>query len=570
MKSLKYWKILATLSVTLLISCQDVDLPGSNNPPPLNPDQGSITPEPKGPKPLDGLVLDVGKSATNNTALSPEHEFTVPPAAGDASMAAPTAPSDITAGEPAGGQTVPQPAPTGTPDPNSETTIDPNSEVQEASNYFYFSYDDSASTAGVEQTKYALRNGFLPNPSWVRPWEFLNYESFHSKSPENLGTFDVSMGLWRHTSAQAEGLSDYDLGVHVTGPTISNAERRNLILTLAVDVSGSMENTSVQVDENAPTPTLLELVRSGLKTLAEQLKPGDIVNLVAFSTAADTRIQGFEYTGDKTEFLQAVDSLQGLTGTNLNAGLKAAYDLAQAYFDDSKINRVIMLTDAFANQGSVDSQLIARNTRINDLEGIYFSGLGFGYNFNEAFLNDLTEAGKGTYYSVITQTDAERAFGDRFMSLVNIAARNVRFKLEYPAALKRTVSAAEQSSQIAEEVDPIHFSYNSSQFFLERFRSDDETAVNTGTFKLTIDYTDPVSGIKKTEIIEKSLEEILNQELPNIQDARVITLLTSMIRGETSPETGRKELNELLKGFGSALANEYKEYIETWLSLKGF
>ena len=45
-------------------------------------------------------------------------------------------------------------------------------------NFFYFSYDDSASTSGVELVKYYLKNGQKPDSSWGRSYEFLNYEEF--------------------------------------------------------------------------------------------------------------------------------------------------------------------------------------------------------------------------------------------------------------------------------------------------------------------------------------------------------------------------------------------------------
>lgn len=579
MKARKIWNLIAALSLTLMVSCQDLDLPGSQNAH-LNPDQSSITPSPKGPKPLDGISLPRESTNLNPGAgkassdLNHNQADTVPlapmPEPENATAETqPGQPPTPTAGAATdnsqqNGQIQPIPSPTATP-----TADNSPSPEQQSSDYFYFSYDDSASTAGVEQTKYALKHGYAPNPSWVRPWEFLSAENFKSESPEDLGTFKVAMGLWQHSAAGQDNQLDYDLGVNVIGPTITNAERRNLVLTLVVDVSGSMENTSVQV-KDGQVPTLLELVRHGLETLADQLKPGDVVNLVAFSTTADTRLDSFEYQGDKTAFLKAVDSLQGLNGTNLNAGLDLGYQLAQKDYDAQKINRVIMLTDAFANQGTVDPSIISRHTRINDLEGIYFSGLGFGYDFHEGFLNELTEAGKGTYFSVITQTDAERAFGERFMSLVNIAARNVRFRLDYPASLKRTVSNAEESSKNAEEVNPIHFSYNTSQYFLERFTANSESPLNDGKFKLTIEYSDPVTGEAKTEVLEKSLEEIRNQELGNIQDARMVTLFTALIRGEVSPEQARQEAQALMLAHSSSLTTEYGDYINTWLELKGY
>lgn len=579
-------------AATVLSACTANNLPDTGSTPPnvIGPN-GNIVPSPKGPKPLPGVSLDTGlEDVASQPPMAPVQqnqtaaELAPTPTSGAAasmpldaddgnrstseprpeatSTPLPSATSDISTVEPA-----PSPSPQATPAPSSEPSPAPSpSSVQEEQSFFYFSYDDSASTAGVGQTKYALQNGLSVNPSWVRPWEFLSFEEFTPQNPVSTGVFDVAMGLWQHSTPGNENQSDYDLGIHLKGPEITTSERQKLVLTLVVDVSGSMNNaTGLSVDDSQGSKSLMEIARIGLKQLPRQLKAGDIVNLVSFSRTTQVLLDSFQYDGDASAYNAAVDQLNANGGTDLNAGLQKAYELANQDYDANAINRVIMLTDAFANQGSVNANVIAQSTRLNDSEGIYFAGLGFGFGFNEAFLNTLTEAGKGTYFSVNTEADARRAFDERFMSLVNIAARNVRFRLDYPAALKRTVSNAEQSSQVATEVDPIHFSYNSSQFFLERFRSDGEASLSSGTFKLTIDFSDPLTGEARSEVRELSLDELRNKELPSIKDARVITLLTDAITGKLTASQARTELDQLLQTHSSPLADEYKGYLESYL-----
>ncbi len=572
------------LSLSFYTSCSGLDTPTH----PSNPSvdhNGNITPFPKGPKELDGITIydpipglpttDLRRGAAKDTsAINEQVPMVAPPAMAE---------SDSYSGD-SGGSNAMLPTPQGTAAPGSNTSdtsseepveeqpVDP---IPDAQNFFYFSYDDSASTAGVEQTKFALgrANPVNPNPSWVRPWEFLNYETFTVQNLKDLGTFQVAMGLWQHTvsntaagDAQAGSQTAYDLGVQVKTPEISKAQRQNLVLTLLLDVSGSMDSASVQLNESGQTPNLLAVAKAGLRALPAQLKAGDVVNLITFSDNATTRVEAWKYEGDTTAWLAAVDALRTESGTNLNAGLQSAYALARTYYDANKTNRVMMLTDAYANQGQVNADIIAQNTRINNAEGIYFSGLGFGFDFNEGFLNTLTEAGKGSYTSVISVADAERAFGERFIALTQIAARDVRFRLDYPAALQRTVSAAEQSSQVASEVEPIHFAANSSQYFLERFQASGEGNVS-GSVKLTIAYTDPVSGEGREEVLSVPVSELLNQELSSIKDARMVTLLTQLILGKITPQAAREEMQSLLQSHSSALASEYQKYIEIWLRM---
>lgn len=574
------------LSLSFYTACSGMDAPTT----PTNPsvdNNGNITPFPKGPKELDGITnLPTYNAPTSmqrsENATAPKSNDSIGGVSAPISEV-PLAESDAYTddGGAAAGQP-PAPQATATPANNrsndalneepsqQEQPVEPVPDVQ---NFFYFSYDDSASTAGVEQTKFALgrANPVSPNPSWVRPWEFLNYETFTTQNLKDLGTFQVAMGIWQHTVAdtqqdQTGAHSAYDLGIQVKTPEVTKAQRQNLVLTLLLDTSGSMGSASVQLDESGQSPDLLSVAKAGLRALPAQLKAGDVVNLVTFSDAATIRLEAWTYDGDASRWLDAVESLKTESGTNLNRGLETAYVLAKKYYDADKTNRVMMLTDAYANQGQVSAEVIAENTRLNNAEGIYFSGLGFGYDFNEGFLNTLTEAGKGSYTSVISLSDAERAFGERFIALTQIAARDVRFRLDYPASLQRTVSAAEQSSQVASEVDPIHFAANSSQYFLERFKASGEGNVS-GDMTLTIAYTDPVSGQSREEQLKVSVAELLNQELSSIKDARMVTLLTQLIQGKVSAQAAREEMQNLLNTHSSALASEYQKYIETWLRL---
>lgn len=580
--------ILALGALSLTISgCQNDTLTN----PPISPGQiaNGITPGPKGQKvpllPRDNSNLSAPTPLNQATAEKSVSEpvLTAPALARPTTGAIPSQQDGLGEGQtstlvpvpenspiptapPDGEGSVP-PRPEPTPIPSAEPTPLPSSEPQQT-RYFYFSYDDSASTAGVELTKYALKQGFAPNPAWARPWEFLNYEKFARQNQTSTGLFQVSMGVWQHGSQPGQETGNtYDLGIHVSAPALDPQERPNLVLTLVVDVSGSMNEPTPLLTEGGTAPSLLDVAKSGLETLASHLKPGDVIHLVSFSHSAQVVLENFSYQGDATAYLQAVRSLQTLGGTNLNAGITTAYQLAQKSYQPGKLNRVLLLTDAYANMGEVDPQVIAQHTRINNAEGIYFSGLGFGQNFNEAFLNQLTEAGRGAYFSVITQKDAQRAFQERLMALMTVAARDVQFRLDYPAMLKHIQSAAEESAQVQREVQPTNFSYNTSQYFWERFQASDEANLLDQPLKLTIYYTDPHSGEKKQEIYERRVREVLGKDLNNIKDARMITLLTSLIKKEITKEQAQFELEHELGDHASALATEYRRLIESWFKL---
>lgn len=462
-------------------------------------------------------------------------------------------------------------------DSQPDRQTDPQSQN---AHWLYLSYDDSASTAGVELTKLALSLDKKPSPSWARSWEFLNRETFDQSRLKPVGLFRASMGLWpaAENQEQAFGTTDetkvtspkqtpqslYQLGVQVASPELDRQQRKNLVLTVVVDVSASMFAASYQGPQGPSPQSRLELVRRGLKEMYASLKPGDQVNLVEFSFNAVPTLEN-HLVGEQSEaYFEAVERLGYVSATNLESGLQEAYRLALKAYDPGKINRVVLLTDAQANVGEVNARLLSEHTRIHQQEGIYFSGIGVGEEFQEAFLNTLTEAGRGSYFLMATAADAQRIFSERFMALINVAGRNVRFRLDYPKSFKHTDSAAEELSTVPSKIQPIHFSYNTSQYFLESFAGSGQPS-GSEKFRLTINYQDPLTDESREEVLEQSLSDLLGQDLDNIQSAYAINLLTELLSGSQSPEQLLKSKARITRD--TPLIREYQGLLDKALKL---
>lgn len=435
--------------------------------------------------------------------------------------------------------------------------------------YFYFSYDDSASTAAVEQVKYQLREGITPERTLAREWEFLNYESFVPEASESLGLFDVSMGMVQRPSTSQEGKTDYLLGVHVASPVIDKNLRQNAVLTLVVDVSGSMGWGGPRVD--ADNITRFDIAKLGLQSMVDALKPGDIVNLVTFDEEAQVELEHQAYTESDPDFRKLRRAIQRLTTrdsyTDLNKGLTVAYRIARRNYDPTKINRVILLTDAYANIEELDAVVVAENVVVGNAQGIFFSGIGVGDNFNDAFLNTLTDIGRGGYFALITRSDAVRMFRDRFIALLAVAAKNVLFRLDYPAVMTHTSSASEESSGDPADVQPTNFSFNTAQYFFETFNAPDEADVFARRFKLTIFYIDPGTGTTQMKTIERTVGEMLGRHESNLLAAELIHILNRLIRDEMSAADANVVIASHPSGYRGTLYEEYLELIQRYITL---
>lgn len=424
------------------------------------------------------------------------------------------------------------------PNPDGQSSSEGEQAEVVDESFFFFSYDDTGSTASRDLTHFYIQNGLVPLSSWGRAYEYLNAEEFDHFNSEQAGEFEVSIGLLPLTNKIEDPEIDEEqmfLGVNLSGPTLSNEERNNVVVTLLVDVSGSMD-TSYARETRSDIRSLLEVTQHGLLEFSSTLKEGDVVNIVTFDTNAQVLLEGHNIIGDdRTMYESTVNNLYTRGSTNLNAGIELAYQVAQNTFDSEKSNRVIILTDAKANSGQVNPTIIANNTVIGGNEGIYFSGIGIGDEFNEAFLNELTEIGKGSYAAMITPNDSERLFTKEFARFIDDAIKNVRFKLDYPASWTHSqeASAAEETSTVETDVQPVHFAYNASQFFLEGFTTEQLDESETLTLEISFDGND---GERETLIIQKPISEILNQGQSEIEAAAMVWALAETVAGKVSCE----------------------------------
>lgn len=463
----------------------------------------------------------------------------------------------------------------GSPAPNppagEEGPIDPGTAD---GNFFFFSYDDSGSTASKDLAVFSIKNGTIPSTSLGRSYEYLSAEEFSHFDETNLGHFDVSMGLHAFEQngipldqATLSKLSEegsgavYALGVNLTGPVMTKAERPNVVLTLLVDISGSM-SSSYASETRSDIQSLLDVTKYALSALPESLKEGDEINIVTFNNTASIRLESDTF--DEDVYQSVIESLRVDGSTNLDAGIKIAYEVANRQYKPEKSNRVIIITDAYANTGVVDPAVISQNTTINNAEGIYFAGIGVGSRFNDAFLNELTDIGKGVYSAMITPEDGRRIFTQGFSRFIDHAVSDVRFRLEFPNGFSHLLSAAEEVSSVAEDVQTINFSFNDSQFFFELFStpgswsSDDE-------FILEVSYVDSEGERVSHELIQ-TVDTLLGAEKSQIYAAAAVSVLARLVSGaiDCTDVTG-SALYSL--NVDDAIFDNYKGLIDQYCSI---
>ncbi len=191
-------------------------------------------------------------------------------------------------------------------------------------------------TASYTVARSYVNNGNIPPADAIRVEEFVNYFNQDYAAPP-----DVAFALYADGAPspfQRDGTQIIRVGVQ--GYEVSEAERKPASLTFVIDISGSMAQDG-----------RLELVKQSLQMLVDRLRPSDSVAIVVYGS--DARVVLNPTSGeDRATILSAIYGLQPEGATNVEAGLRLGYNIANLAYRPDGINRVILCSDGVANVGA--------------------------------------------------------------------------------------------------------------------------------------------------------------------------------------------------------------------------
>ena len=259
-----------------------------------------------------------------------------------------------------------------------------------------------------------LDEGTLPPRESVRPEEYVNAFDYDYDDPRS--------GLELTIDGGPSPFDDDNLLVRigVQGQIVDDRDRGPAALTFVIDTSGSMDR-----DDR------LGLVKESLSILVDQLDDDDSVAIVTYDDSSGVVLEPTSVR-DRDEILDAIDRLRPGGSTNLEAGLREGYALADDAFQRDGINRVVLASDGVANVGVTDPDQLARMIRDDADRGINLVTVGFGMgNFNDVTMEQLADQGDGFYAYVDTEDEAERLFEDELTSTLLTIAKDAKIQVEF-------------------------------------------------------------------------------------------------------------------------------------------
>ncbi|MEU0943924.1 von Willebrand factor type A domain-containing protein [Streptomyces canus] len=271
-------------------------------------------------------------------------------------------------------------------------------------------------TASYGYARRTLAEGRRPDPSTIRPEEFVNSFRQDYDRPDGNG-FTVTVDGARTDN---DDWSLVRVGLATRSAEEHADERPPAALTFVIDISGSMAE-----------PGRLDLAQRSLDTMTERLRDDDSVALVTFSDRAETVLPMTRLGDHRHRIHEAIDSLKPTYSTNLGAGVETGYRTAVEGLREGATNRVVLISDALANDGETDPDaILGRIDTARREHGITLFGIGVGSDYGDALMERLADKGDGhTVY--VSGDDAEKVFCEQLPQNIDLTARDAKAQVAF-------------------------------------------------------------------------------------------------------------------------------------------
>lgn len=276
-------------------------------------------------------------------------------------------------------------------------------------------------TASYAYVRAALLDGQRPVADAVRVEEMVNYFDYAYPAPGADGPpFSTAVAVtatpWNPDTKLVR------IGLQGRMPALKDRPPLNLVFL--IDTSGSMHD-----------PDKLPLLKQSFRLMLGELRPEDEVAIVTYAGSAGTVLEPTA-AGDAATILAALDRLEAGGSTAGQAGLQAAYALAERMQDGGEVSRILLATDGDFNVGIDDPDALKDFVAARRDTGAYLSVLGFGRgNYRDDMMQTLAQTGNGQAAYIDTLAEAQKVLVDQLTGALFPIAGDVKIQVEWNPAL---------------------------------------------------------------------------------------------------------------------------------------
>ena len=237
--------------------------------------------------------------------------------------------------------------------------------------------------------------GQLPPKQSVRIEEFINYFTFNYPDPSG----DESISLNSEVSVCPWNNQHQLLRLGIKGKSIADSQLPPSNYVFLIDVSGSMNS-----------PDKLGILKTGFKTLVDNLRNEDKVAIVTYAGRADMLLNSTAGS-EKNKIKDAIDKLNANGSTAGYSGLSTAYNIAKENYIENGNNRIILGSDGDFNAGPSSVEELVKLVESKRDEGIFITVLGVGGgNLNDYMAEQIANKGNGTYEYIDSEEQIKKVF----------------------------------------------------------------------------------------------------------------------------------------------------------------
>ena len=172
--------------------------------------------------------------------------------------------------------------------------------------------------------------------------------------------------------------------------------------------------------------TRMDVVKANAIQLLRQMRPQDIISIVAFSDRAEVIIPATRIS-DLVKIENRISMLQTGGGTEIYNGLEAGLNQILRNHNASYINHLILLTDG---RTYGDEKACLDLGKEAAAKGIGISGIGIGHEWNDAFIDQLTSSSGGSSMYVSAPKELHTYLQQKYVNLGRVYAERVTLEFE--------------------------------------------------------------------------------------------------------------------------------------------
>lgn len=277
-----------------------------------------------------------------------------------------------------------------------------------------FSIDvDGASYSNMRRF---INRGELPPSDAVRTEEFINYFSYNYPKPTGNEPVKISAEAGECPWNKKHRL----VKIAIKAREIANKDLPASNLVFLIDVSGSMNG-----------PTRLDLVKSSLKLLINNLREKDRIAIVTYAGSAREALSSTS-GDDKQKIREALDNLTAGGSTAGGAGIQMAYEIAGKNFIKNGNNRILLCTDGDFNVGVSSVSALENLIEEKRRSGVFLTVLGYGMgNYKDNKMQVLAEKGNGNHAYIDNLQEANKVLVNEFGGTLHTVAKDVKLQIEF-------------------------------------------------------------------------------------------------------------------------------------------